>query len=175
MKPRDPAIETALLTAIAEGTPLREYCRRRSLPRQTVYDWMEDPDFRDRMARARMLGLHAIAEEILEIADDSRNDWLEREQAAGGGAPVMVYNPESVARSRLRVQARLRLLDRWYPRRSGEGAPRYGDMIVPETRGGPGAGARPMDTLAIAARISSILAMIAARPEDEEDSGTFPG
>jgi hypothetical protein len=46
----------------------------------TVRLWAaEDREgFSAQYARARDIGLDALAEEVLEIADDGRNDWIER-------------------------------------------------------------------------------------------------
>lgn len=175
-------LERKLLAAIAEGIPLREYCRRSGLGRATVYDWMKDPDFAARMARARTIGFEALADEIIEIADDSRNDWLTRKDAKADTAPVR--NPENVARARLRIETRMRILARWYPQGFGGMAGRMGGMGgIAGMRGGiggagqagliagPDASAQPMDTTAIAVRLSSILATIAARDPAEDGWG----
>ena len=161
---RTPEIEHALLDAIAGGIPLLEHCRRAGIGRQTVYDWMKQPDFAARMADARAMGFDALADQMLEIADDGRNDWMAR-AAADGGPGQVVYHPESVARSRLRIFTRIRLLDRWYPRRAGAGLGRF--------RGAPDTVVVPAfasDT-ALAARLAAILAAAdreAAHAEDPD-------
>jgi len=50
-----------------------------------------------------------FAEEILEIADDARNDWIERKRK--DGASERVLNNERIKRSELRVNARKWLMD----------------------------------------------------------------
>lgn len=111
--------ETRICELIGEGTPLREICRMDGMPAwRTVYHWMEDrPDFAARIARARTRGFDAIAEQCLEIADDTANDTKivgsddgEREAA----------NTEWISRSKLRVETRLKLLAKWDPKRYGE-------------------------------------------------------
>ena len=94
---RTPELEQLLFDGIASGTPLTQLCRENGIVWRTVYKWLGDPAFEAGMARARALGFDALVDEMLEIADDSRNDWIERD----GKEPQR--NPESVARSRLRI------------------------------------------------------------------------
>lgn len=117
---RTPEIEDAILSAIAEGIPLREICRREDMPSwRAVYDWLEaDEDFASRFARARELGYEALAEETLDIADDGTNDWVERRMKDGSTA--IVLNGEHVQRSRLRIDTRLKLLAKWSPTKYGD-------------------------------------------------------
>lgn len=119
------AIFLSICLEIAGGTPLREICRRPDMPsKSSFYDWLEDdsdPQAHSgriaRYARARKLGFDNIAEEALEIADDGRNDWIERHDPDNPGYD---YNGEHVARSRLRVDTRLKLLAKWDPKGYGE-------------------------------------------------------
>ena len=179
MTRRTPALETALIDGISKGITLGELCREHRLGRVTVHGWMQDEDFAARMGRARALGFDALVDQMLEIADDSRNDWVERKDAKLDAPPMR--NPESVARSRLRIETRMRILARWSPQRFGgmpNGVGGIAGLIAAPGAGSDGAAGaigalqpmgRPMDSVAIAARISSILATIAARdPEDDE-------
>lgn len=54
-----------------------------------------------------------MADEIIEIADDGSNDWMERE---GKAAP----NGEMVNRSRLRVDTRKWLMSKMAPKKYGD-------------------------------------------------------
>jgi hypothetical protein len=67
----------------------------------TVRDWALDnkEGFFARYARARKIQAYAVADELLEIADDGRNDWME----SNGGYEL---NGECVQRSRLRLDIR---------------------------------------------------------------------
>lgn len=85
---------------------------------RTVYDWLgANLEFAARFARARSLGEDAIAEEALEIADDARNDWMQRNDAENVGYSL---NGEHVQRSKLRIETRLKLLAKWNPKKWGE-------------------------------------------------------
>ena len=61
--------------------------------------------------------MEAWAEEINEIADDGRNDWMTIQR---GGEEVEVPNPEVLQRSRLRVDTRKWLMSKIAPKRYGE-------------------------------------------------------
>lgn len=115
---------------IASGETLRAICRDDDMPSWTaVYRWMEArPEFSERIARARELGFDAIAQETLEIADETAHDTVATEQ---GERP----NTEWIARSRLRVETRLKLLAKWDPKRYGDKVQHTGDGGGPiETR-----------------------------------------
>lgn len=114
-------IEAAIIEGLSEGVPLRQLCRLHGVSKSTVYNWIEaDDEFAGRIARARELGFDQIAEEALEIADDSRNDWLVREDGDDGETDANRLNHEHVSRSKLRIETRLKLLAKWDPKRYGD-------------------------------------------------------
>lgn len=80
---------------------------------------MENEAFRDNYAIARGERATAIFEETLEIADDGRNDWMEK-LSASGEAVGWAQNGEAVNRSRLRVDTRKWFLSRMDPKKYGE-------------------------------------------------------
>lgn len=105
---------------LATGEPLAVICRDLSLPIRTVHEWREtDTAIKAQFDEARDLGYDAIAHGILEIADDGRNDWMERLDKDGALVGWML-NGEAVSRSKLRIEARLKLLAKWDPRRYGD-------------------------------------------------------
>jgi hypothetical protein len=109
------AIKAAAIVAqIADGVPLRVICRQPGMPTwRTVYNWIDaDAEFAKRMEAARQLGCEAIAQEILEIADDKKGE---------------------VQRDKLRVDARLKLLAKWHPTRYGDKVTLAGDAENPLT------------------------------------------
>lgn len=59
-----------------------------------------------------------MADEMLEIADDSRNGWMEKQTKSGG--TITVLNEEAIARSRLRIDARKWLIVKALPKDFGE-------------------------------------------------------
>jgi hypothetical protein len=72
-------------------------------------------DFRQDLMRAREIrGDYTFGEEILDIADDSTNDWV----TAKNGA--LMPNKELVLRSKLRIEARQFHMSRLHPQQWGE-------------------------------------------------------
>lgn len=114
--------------AIANGQSLRAICREDDMPqKRTVLQWLDkNEDFRTQYARARVEQADHFAEEILEIADDGKNDFLERENA--DGSKYSVADHEHINRSRLRVDARKWLMSKMLPKK-------YGDRVMQEVTG----------------------------------------
>ena len=107
---------------LASGETLRSICRDEGMPHEsTVRKWArEDREgFSTQYARARDAGLDAIADELLAIADDATNDWMER--LGDEGQPLgWQVNGEHVQRSRLRIDTRKWYLSKLAPKRYGE-------------------------------------------------------
>ncbi len=117
---RTPEVEKRIIEGLCDGVPLRELCRQDGMPNwRTVYEWISaDEEFAARIAHARDLGFDAIAEEILDIADDGTNDWVERKRK--DGSTDVVLDSEHVQRSKLRIETRLKLLAKWSPKKYGD-------------------------------------------------------
>jgi len=120
------AIADDICERIAEGEPLRVICRTEGMPAwRTVYHWLEErPDFAARIARARVSGFDAIAEDCLDIADETNLDTVKDKEGNER------QNTEWISRSKLRVDTRLKLLAKWDPKR-------YGDKLETTVKGGP--------------------------------------
>lgn len=98
-----PELATAICERLSRGESLRSICRDEGMPTETtVRQWALDDyqGFYPQYARARDLGLDAMADEVLSIADTD----------AG----------EDVQRSRLRFDARRWYLSKLAPKRYGE-------------------------------------------------------
>ena len=78
----------------------------------TVINWAinNHRGFLEPYAMAREMQVWGMYDEIIDIADDSSNDWIEVEN--GDGTTDFVYNMEAIRRSRLRVNARLWILSK---------------------------------------------------------------
>lgn len=86
--------------------------------KSTVLRWLRDrEEFRVQYARAKQEGAEVMAEEILDIADDGRNDWEERE---GRGGTYIALNREAIERSKLRVDARKWVMSKLLPKKYGD-------------------------------------------------------
>lgn len=80
----------------------------------TFWRWhMEDEEIRENLARARLNGVEALMDESIAIADDKQDDYKETEDGEAK------YNPESVARAKLRVETRFKYAQMIAPRKYG--------------------------------------------------------
>ena len=112
----DPAVAEAICARLSKGEPLASICRDPGMPPvRTVSEWKARQEtFSADFARARDEGFDAIALDCLEIADMTGRDTKLTD--AGNSIP----DSEWIARSRLRVETRLKLLAKWCPKRYGE-------------------------------------------------------
>lgn len=109
----------AICEAVANGQTVREVCAGEGMPTErTVYRWLaENEPFCQQYARAREAQMDRMADELLEIADDSSNDYMLRKQ---GDDEIEVANQEHIQRSRLRVDTRKWLMSKLAPKKYGE-------------------------------------------------------
>ena len=133
-----PELADFILEKLAEGVSLREICREheQTPDESTVRKWALDDvqGFAARYTRAREIGYHSMADEIFDIADDGRNDWMDRTNARTGEVD-QVPNHENINRSRLRVDSRKWFLSKVLPKI-------YGDKLALT-----GADGGPMETV----------------------------
>ncbi len=128
-----------ICTRLTEGESLVTICRDEHMPCiATIFNWLakakesqQFAEFLDKYTRAREAQGDYYAESTIEISDDGRNDWMERQSESEKGAGIntgWVLNGEHVQRSRLRVDTR-----KWY---ASKVAPKkYGDKITQEHSG----------------------------------------
>lgn len=104
---------------IASGRSLRSICSDDGMPCcSTVFKWLREiPGFSQQYARAREDQADALADEIQDIADDGRNDWMKAN--SDEDAPWR-ENGESVSRSKLRVEARKWIASKLKPKKYGD-------------------------------------------------------
>ena len=128
-RPSDYSPELAVLICarMGEGESLRSICRDDAMPSlSTVFRWLAgDKEFQEQYARAMDARATLLAEEILEIADDGRNDTYRDED----GHEAVSH--DVIARSRLRVDSRKWLAARMSPKK-------YGDKVSQEISGPDG-------------------------------------
>lgn len=106
-------------------------CEADGMPNKaTVFRWLRThQEFRDQYEAAKDEAADFMVEEIKDIADDGRNDYMD---ALGEGAGVAYrYNGEHVQRSRLRVDARKWTASKLKPKK-------YGDKVSQEISGPEG-------------------------------------
>lgn len=111
-----------ICSRIAEGESVRSICRDDDMPNaSTIYLWVIDgkhEEFSKQYTRSREAQADNLFEELLEIADDGSNDWMEKEMRDGHIEEVT--NHEVIQRSRLRVDTRKWALSKMLPKRFGD-------------------------------------------------------
>lgn len=118
---------------LACGESLRSICRGHDMPAEsTVRQWAIDDreGFHAQYARAREIQAYAIGDEIFEIADDGRNDWMQANHGDNAGYQL---NGEHVQRSKLRVDTRKWHLSKILPKVYGDKT----EVAVTGANGGP--------------------------------------
>jgi hypothetical protein len=122
-----PELADEICRRLAEGESLRQICLDEKIPaRSTVKLWIINNlnGFSAQYANAKDLGIDEMADELLDIADDGTNDWMEKRNSEGENIGWSL-NGEAVARSRIRVDTR-----KWYLSKI---APKtYGDKLTHE-------------------------------------------
>lgn len=107
-----PELAAEICERLAAGESLRGICKSEHMPPEsTVRSWVIDDvhGFAAQYARARDLGLDALAEEVIEIADESPGT-LDNGATDSGG----------VAHKRLRFDARRWYLSKLAPKKYGD-------------------------------------------------------
>lgn len=106
----------------AEGLSITEIAKRDDMPtRKAMLRWMaEQQPFADMMNAARRAYVDFLAEECLKLADDSEGDWKECRDRDGES----FYKPDydNVARAKLKIDTRMKLIAKWAPQQYGEKA-----------------------------------------------------
>lgn len=123
-------IASGICERIADGESLRSICASDDMPaKSTVFKWLtQQKGFADQYAHAREAQADTLFDEMLDIADDARNDWMERNGKDDAGWEA---NGEHIQRSKLRLEARKWMAGKLRPKK-------YGDKITQEHTGADG-------------------------------------
>lgn len=102
---------------------LRQIAKNEGITTYTILKWLKDfPDFTTQYARAREAQADFLADQIIEISDDSSEDISITENGNE------VFNKEFAARSKIRIDARKWKASKLYPKK-------YSDKIDVTTNG----------------------------------------
>lgn len=128
--PVDADVAAKVLKAMSEGRSLRAVCKEIGYDASVVRQWVLDDvsGFASHYARARVLQVEALADELREVADDGTNDWMTIKR---GDTEVEVENKEVVNRSRLRIDTLKWIMSKIAPKN-------YGDKVQQEITGADG-------------------------------------
>lgn len=115
-----PELGDVICAEIIDGKSLRSICKMEGMPaKRTVMYWLRKyPQFKSMYDLACIERSEAYAEEIVDIADDGSNDWMEVETKSGN--VITVVDHEHIQRSKLRVEARKWICSKMKPRKYGE-------------------------------------------------------
>ena len=116
-----PELGDEICRRLAEGESLNSICKTEGFPAEsTVRSWIVDVKhpLTASYTRARELGYLKMADELLDIADDSTNDYMDR--VGKDGEVTRVLDQEAMARSRLRLDTRKWMLSKMLPKVYGE-------------------------------------------------------
>lgn len=118
-----PELADKICSQLADGDSMRTVCKPDDMPNKaTVFKWLRiHEEFNDQYVKAKEESADALTDEILDIADNSNNDWMEQ----NGDSEGYRINGEAVQRSRLRIDSRKWLASKLKPKK-------YGDKIQQE-------------------------------------------
>ena len=121
-------LRETICARISEGQSIRTIGADRAMPSaRAIHRYLAaDETFWQQYARARIVRAESWADEIVEIADDASNDWMERERKDGSFETVV--DQENIQRSRLRIQTRQWLMGK-------HASTQYGDKVEVDVSG----------------------------------------
>ncbi len=128
------SLSDLICARIAEGESMRSISRDDGMPcLASLFNWLRThPQFLEQYAIAKEQSTDALFEEILDIADDGTNDWMERHGEDGENTGWKI-NGEALGRSRLRVDTRKWALSKLKPKKYGDRIAVAGDPDNPLT------------------------------------------
>nr|WP_324292819.1 terminase small subunit protein [uncultured Cohaesibacter sp.] len=165
-KPRQPYVLSKakwqeILAEIMEGQSLNSICKREGMPKAaTVYKALaKDPEKQKEYTLACDIRLETRLDEIIDIADDGSNDWMERKTKSGD--VITVVDHEHVTRSKLRIEARQWEAAKLKPKKYGVPA----QMVLVKDADEEGGPAKPRSTEEIKAAIIELMAQSKAKKD----------
>ena len=149
----------AICARIAEGQSLRQVCRDDEMPSiSAVLAWLNKyPEFQTQYARAKEASADALADEILDIANNTCPGVVRTIKADGG---IEEKTADMIEHRRLQIDARKWLLGKIAPKKYGDKLAVGGDDDMPAIK----VASDPLET---ARRIAFLLAKAAAS-EDKQ-------
>jgi hypothetical protein len=119
--PYNPEVGDIICERLSEGQSIRKICASDGMPWAAVlFRWLrESPEFAKQYAQAREAQADALFDETLDIADETKEDYVKRLNFDG---PLEGWevNGEAIARSKLRIDTRKWMAAKLRPKKYGE-------------------------------------------------------
>ena len=153
------ALIDEICARLAEGQSLRSICRDDEMPGlRTVMTWLNDkPEFQQQYARAKETGADALADEILDISNNTMPGVVRTIKADGG---IEEKTSDMIEHRRLQIDARKWLLGKIAPKKYGDKIAVGGAEDLPAIK-------TEYDPLETARRIAFLLAKAAASDDKQ--------
>ena len=115
-----PELFEVILARISEGASVSSVLEPQDMPhRSTFHEYVAKTEgAADKYARACEERETRMFEQIEQIADDARNDFMEAKRK--DGSTDIVFDREHVERSKLRIEARKWMLGKMRPKKYGD-------------------------------------------------------
>lgn len=116
-----PELADRICEQLAQAKSMRTVCLDDDMPAMsTVFKWLrENKEFSEQYARSKAEASDVLVEEMQDIADDARNDWMEAHDKDGESVGYKI-NGEHVQRSKLRVETRKWIASKLKPKMYGD-------------------------------------------------------
>lgn len=104
----------------AEGQSITEISKRPDMPaRKDILRWIaEHPEFDVMIDNAKAAYVDALAEECLSIANHDGEDFVKEQGKLG--EDIFKFDRDAIQRSKLKIDTRLKLIEKWAPARYGK-------------------------------------------------------
>lgn len=120
-----PELMAEICERITVGEPIRQIAQLAHMPAaSTIY--LEpgcNPAFSEQYAQTREAHLIRMEDELLEIADDASNDWMEQRDKDTGEVVAWQLNGEHIQHSRVRIDSRKWLTSKRARKKPGDRVP----------------------------------------------------
>jgi hypothetical protein len=120
--PYDSELADVVLHLVSSGLSLAKISEMEGMPTAfAVINWtIRNDEFGRSYMRALVNKAQVWADEVMDIADDSRNDWIERERE--NGSTWLEFDHDHAKRVQLRVESRKWYLSKIMPKQFGDAA-----------------------------------------------------
>lgn len=117
VKNKDEVFNAICTDLSSSNIGLHHLCKKHGISHVTFYEWIKDVEMLNKYTRAREQQADFLADEIIQIADDSSNDT---KTIIKGDEAIEVENTEWTNRSKLRVEARKWIAAKLKPKKYGD-------------------------------------------------------